>query len=58
MNNKINIGNKIFLGILLFSINCLNAQTINDWENPDVNGINKEQPHAFGFCPTKRQTTQ
>lgn len=27
----------------------LDAQTINDWENPDVNGINKEQAHAYGF---------
>ena len=27
----------------------LNAQDMNDWENPDVNGINKERPHAYSF---------
>lgn len=26
-----------------------NAQNINDWENPDINGINKEKPHAYSF---------
>lgn len=24
----------------------LSAQSVNDWENPDVFGINKEKPHA------------
>ncbi|HVW99564.1 MAG TPA: hypothetical protein VHA52_03860, partial [Candidatus Babeliaceae bacterium] len=33
---------------LLVSIE-INAQTINDWENPDVSGINKEKPHAYSF---------
>jgi len=27
---------------------------INDWENPDVNGINKEKPHAFGFLSEEK----
>jgi beta-galactosidase len=27
----------------------LGAQNLNDWENPDVNGINKESPHAYSF---------
>lgn len=34
---------------ILFSMNKMNAQTVPDWENPDINGINKEQPHAFTF---------
>lgn len=34
---------------ILFSMNKINAQTVPDWENPDVNQINKEQPHAFTF---------
>ncbi|OQP63928.1 beta-galactosidase [Niastella vici] len=25
------------------------TQNINDWENPAVNGINKEKPHAYNF---------
>lgn len=47
---KINIVGK-YLSIVLFIALVFNvgAQTINDWENPDVNGINKEQPHAYGF---------
>lgn len=39
---------RILLIPLLVSIE-INAQTINDWENPDVNGINKEKPHAYSF---------
>jgi beta-galactosidase len=27
----------------------INAQAQNDWENPDVNSINKEKPHAYSF---------
>jgi beta-galactosidase len=26
-----------------------NTQEIYDWENPDINGINKEKPHAYSF---------
>jgi hypothetical protein len=44
-----NVVIKLLLGILFSSINFLYAQTIPDWENPDVNGINKEKPHAFTF---------
>jgi len=25
------------------------AQEINDWENPNINSINRETPHAYGF---------
>ena len=32
----------------------INAQIINDWENPDVNGINKERPHAYGFLAEEK----
>jgi beta-galactosidase len=48
--NKSSDVKKIFLfGILFSSINFLYAQSIPDWENPDVNGINKEKPHANTF---------
>jgi beta-galactosidase len=40
--------------IFLLSECELNAQNINDWENPDVNGINKEKPHAYGFLASEK----
>ena len=36
-------------------------QEINDWENPAINGINKEKPHAYSFLSetkTKNQLIQ
>jgi len=27
---------------------------INDWENPDINGTNKENPHAYGFLSERK----
>lgn len=39
----------VLCAFILFSMSKINAQTIPDWENPDINGINKEQPHAFTF---------
>ncbi len=39
----------LVLGIVFFSINFSYAQSLPDWENPDINGINKEKPHAYGF---------
>ena len=27
---------------------------LNDWENPDVNGINKERPHSYSFLTDKK----
>ncbi len=35
--------------IILLSVFKAEAQTVNDWENPNVNGINKENPHAYSF---------
>lgn len=31
-----------------------NAQIINDWENPNINGINKKQPHAYTFLTEEK----
>jgi beta-galactosidase len=39
----------VFTIFILIVIGNINAQIIPDWENPDVNGINKEQPHAYSF---------
>lgn len=49
MEKSIKMVKKLFFGILFVSINFLNAQTLPDWENPEINGINKEIPHAYGF---------
>ena len=43
----------LLLSGILYSISCI-AQTIpvqnpNDWENPDINCLNKEKPHAYSF---------
>lgn len=38
----------LFIVLSLSAIE-LNAKNLNDWENPAVNGINKEPPHAYGF---------
>ena len=44
----------IYASVLL--PNCkLGAQALNDWENPDVNGINKERPHAYGFLAGEKE---
>jgi beta-galactosidase len=32
----------------------LSAQNLKDWENPDVNGINKEKPHAYTFLAEEK----
>lgn len=45
---------KLLLGILFFSINILHAQSLPDWENPDINGINKEKPHAYAFLSEEK----
>jgi len=44
----------IITGILLVPVSKLNGQAINDWENPDINGINKEKPHAYGFLASEK----
>ena len=32
----------------------VSAQGLNDWENPDVNGVNKEKPHAYSFLSEQK----
>ena len=44
----------VIIVILLLPVSKLVAQSINDWENPDVNGINKEKPHAYGFLASEK----
>jgi beta-galactosidase len=39
----------IISNILIVNISAQQTESIPDWENPDVNGINKEKPHAYGF---------
>ncbi|MDP4241043.1 MAG: glycoside hydrolase family 2 TIM barrel-domain containing protein, partial [Bacteroidota bacterium] len=43
----------IALTILLSAFKA-EAQTINDWENPNINGINKEKPHVFTFLAEEK----
>ncbi|HEX3024003.1 MAG TPA: hypothetical protein VHP12_02235, partial [Chitinophagaceae bacterium] len=49
-----------FLCAIIFCVfmlhNMASAQQINDWENPDVNSINKEKPHAYGFLSEKKNS--
>ena len=49
-----NVVKKLILGILFSSLNFMYAQNIPDWENPDVNGINKEKPHAYSFLASDK----
>jgi len=49
-----NVVKKLILGILFSSLNFMYAQTLPDWENPDVNGINKEKPHAYSFLASDK----
>jgi beta-galactosidase len=54
MYKSTNVIIKFIFGIIFSSINFLYAQTLPDWENPDVNGINKEKPHAYGFLASDK----
>ena len=46
---------KIFLSFLLLSfVYASHGQEVNDWENPQVVGINKEPYHATLTLPSKR----
>jgi len=54
MSKSTNVVIKLLLGILFSSMNFLYAQSLPDWENPDVNGINKEKPHAYGFLASEK----
>ncbi len=50
------IGFLLLVIALIFSINLSAQQPVNDWENPGVNGINKEKPHAYGFLAETKST--
>lgn len=39
---------------ILLSVFKAEAQNVNDWENPNINGINKEKPHAFTFLAEEK----
>lgn len=45
----------IIAGALLLACEA-SAQGLNDWENPAVNGINKEKPHAYSFLSEQKAT--
>src|ERR1035437_2582217 len=51
----------IVAGSLLFltgSIYAQNGSKVFDWENPDVVGINKENPHATLYLPTEKRNNK
>ncbi|MDP4188419.1 MAG: glycoside hydrolase family 2 TIM barrel-domain containing protein, partial [Bacteroidota bacterium] len=47
---------KVYLIVLTILLSAFKAeaQVINDWENPNINGINKEKPHAFTFLAEEK----
>lgn len=49
----------LFLALFSFFSIATNlfAQTVNDWETPNVNGINKERPYAYNFLTDKKRET-
>lgn len=54
---KQHISRTIFWVLMLVFVSNLSAQEpVNDWENPAVNGINKERPHAYGFLADTKST--
>ncbi len=44
----------VFISIILFPLNVIYAQQLNDWENPEVIGLNKEKPHATLFLSREK----
>ncbi len=44
----------IFVFVLLMFLNPIGAQTVPDWENPEVIGINKEDYHSTLTLPSKK----
>jgi len=53
---KFNSAIYLFVLLIIFSPLFLKAQTkINDWENPEVFGINKEKAHATITLPGEKQ---
>lgn len=49
---------RIYLFIRVFIVSLVacdvSAQEANDWENPAINGINKEKPHAYSFLSDEK----
>ena len=43
----------LFVGALFLAYKA-DAQAVNDWENPNINDINKEKPHAYSFLFEKK----
>lgn len=59
MNQRYKFNSAIYLFVLLISFSplFLKAQTkINDWENPEISGINKENAHATLTLPNEKQS--
>jgi len=44
----------LFILAIIAGTSRIYAQTLPDWENPDVNGINKEKPHAYSFLTSEK----
>lgn len=43
-----------FILVIIASGLKIESQNLPDWENPNVNGINKEKPHAYGFLASEK----
>ncbi len=56
MKQTINMMKKFLFIFAVFAVTSprLEALTLNDWENQDINGPNKEQPHSYGFTEGKK----
>ena len=44
----------LYVFVLFASAEKISAQDQQPWENPAINGINKERPHAFGFIADEK----
>lgn len=44
------------LSLLVSTANYAQETKVNDWENPDVIGINKEKTHATLYLPSEKQS--
>ncbi|MFI5136946.1 MAG: glycoside hydrolase family 2 TIM barrel-domain containing protein [Sphingobacteriales bacterium] len=51
---KIYLCFSVLVASTLLLIAKVDAQDINDWENPNINGINKEKPHAYSFLTEEK----
>lgn len=46
---------KVLFLLGLSALSCgVKGQNTNDWENPDVNSINREKPHAYTFLAEEK----